>query len=105
MAPKIPSLLNPPCGRKSEEEYQALGTSVSLAQKVGRFFQERNGSRSGLNSRAVTLPRPRLAVTINGFPSEATRTRPSRIGAVATCNSAVSKGESSVGSLKGLLAV
>ena len=54
MAPKTPSVLHPPCEYKSFDTYQAPGTSASLAQKVGNSRQERTGSRSGLNNKAVT---------------------------------------------------
>ena len=37
-----------------------------MVQNVGKFLQDRNGSRSGLNSSAVTCPRPRGAVTTSG---------------------------------------
>src|ERR1043165_578206 len=75
IAPKMPSLLWRMGWAKSEEAYQALGTSASLAQNAGRFFHDRNGSRSGLNISAVTRPRPRFAVTIMGMSSQDTTTR------------------------------
>src|SRR5262245_2368056 len=86
---------------KSWETYNPAGTSVTLAQNVGRFFQERIGSRSGLNKRTVTFPRPRAEVTTNGIPPDDTTTFPERTTPVVTGNSAVSKSKSSGKSVNG----
>src|SRR5437762_13903662 len=74
----------------------AGGTSACLVQKDGKFFQDRAGSRSGLNSNAVIRPRPRCAVTISGVSPALTTASPSRTEPTATCNVAISNAESSV---------
>src|SRR5437667_9209622 len=75
----MPSMLQPPHVFKSGATNHSVGTSISLAQNQPLFFQDRNGSRSGLNVSAVIFPRPREAWIIRGLPCDARTTRaPSR---------------------------